>query len=128
MKLFLDTHLLLWAAGAPGNLSRQALDLIENEENTLLFSPASIWEVVIKSSLGRADFQVDATLLRTGLIDNGYIELPITSAHTLMVGSLTGIHRDPFDRIMIAQTISEGILMLTSDSLLGQYSTSIRVV
>nr|VFJ69120.1 MAG: PIN domain nuclease, a component of toxin-antitoxin system (PIN domain) [Candidatus Kentron sp. DK] len=128
MKLLPDTHLLLWAAGAPGKLSRQALDLIEDEENTLLFSPASIWEVVIKSSLGRADFQVDATLLREGLIDNGYIELPITSTHALMVGLLTGIHRDPFDRIMIAQTISEGILMLTSDSLLSRYSSLIRVV
>jgi len=93
-----------------------------------LFSPASIWEVVIKSSLGRTDFQVDAALLRKGLIDNGYIELPITSAHALTVGLLTDIHRDPFDRIMIAQAISEGILMLTSDSLLDQYSTLIWVV
>ena len=83
MKLLLDTHLLLWAAGNPDRLSAAARSLIENPENELLFSAASLWEVAIKRGLGRDDFQVDARLLRRGLLDNGYSELPIVSDHVV---------------------------------------------
>ena len=78
MKLLLDTHLLLWAAGEPEKLPPEAVAAIENPDNDLLFSAASLWEVSIKRGLGRADFTVDPRLLRRGLIDNGYIELPIS--------------------------------------------------
>jgi PIN domain nuclease of toxin-antitoxin system len=77
MKLLLDTHLLLWAAGIPAKLSDKAQALISHQENELFFSAASLWEIIIKSGLGRTDFHVDARLLRRGLLDNGYSELPI---------------------------------------------------
>lgn len=128
MKLLLDTHLLLWAAGDPDRLSATARSLIENPDNELLFSVASIWEVVIKRGLGRNDFQVDPRLLRRGLLDNDYGELPILSDHVVAIDSLPGIHKDPFDRVLVAQASVEGITLLTTDSLLAQYPGPIRAV
>jgi len=128
MKLLLDTHLLLWAAGNPDRLSDAARSLIENPENELLFSAASLWEVAIKRGLGRDDFQVDARLLRRGLLDNAYSELPIVSGHVVATESLPPIHKDPFDRILVAQAIVEGITLLTTDSLVAQYPGPIRTV
>lgn len=128
MKLLLDTHLLLWAAGQPGRLSKEARDLIDNPENELLFSAANLWEVVIKGSLGRADFQVEPHLFRRGLLDNGYGELPIMSAHVVVINSLPPIHKDPFDRVLLAQATVEGITLLTTDSLLAQYPGPVRTV
>lgn len=128
MKLLLDTHLLLWAAGSPGQLSVTARDLMEDPQNELLFSAASLWEIVIKHSLGRADFQVDARVLRRGLLDNDYQELAITSAHAVSIDSLPPIHKDPFDRILVAQAIVEGITLLTTDALVAQYPGPVRHV
>ncbi|MBN2231904.1 MAG: type II toxin-antitoxin system VapC family toxin [Deltaproteobacteria bacterium] len=128
MKLLLDTHLLLWAAGAPERLSPAARALIEDPENELIFSAASLWEIAIKHSLGRADFHVDSRVLRRGLQDHGYGELPITSAHAVAIDSLPLIHKDPFDRILIAQAIVEGITLLTTDSLVARYSGPVRPV
>jgi PIN domain nuclease of toxin-antitoxin system len=128
MKLLLDTHLLLWAAGQPDKLSDEARTLLENPENELMFSPASLWEVVIKRGLGRGDFQVDARLLRRGLLDNGYSELPIASEHVVAIASLPPIHKDPFDRVLIAQATVEGIILLTTESLVARYPGPIRSV
>jgi PIN domain nuclease of toxin-antitoxin system len=128
MKLLLDTHLLLWAAGEPRRLSKQARALIANPDNELLFSAASLWEVAIKRGLGRDDFKVDARLLRRGLLDNGYTELPILSDHVVATESLPLIHQDPFDRILVAQATVEGITRLTIDSLVSQYPGPIRTV
>ena len=128
MKLLLDTHLLLWAAGEPRRLSKQARALIDNPDNELLFSAASLWEVAIKRGLGRKDFKVDARLLRRGLLDNEYRELPIISDHVVATESLPLIHRDPFDRILVAQATVEGITLLTIDSLVSQYPGPIRTV
>ena len=128
MKLLLDTHLLLWAAGEPRRLSKAARALIDNPDNELLFSAASLWEVAIKRGLGRKDFMVDARLLRRGLLDNGYRELPILSDHVVATESLPLIHRDPFDRILVAQATVEGITLLTIDSLVSQYPGPIRTV
>jgi PIN domain nuclease of toxin-antitoxin system len=128
MKLLLDTHLLLWAAGKPNRLSTAARKLIDSPANELLFSAASIWEVAIKRGLGRSDFQADARLLRRGLLDNGYTELPILSDHVVAIESLPSIHKDPFDRLLVAQATVEGITLLTADSLVGQYRGSVRVV
>lgn len=128
MKLLLDTHLLLWAAGQPDQLSHDALALIENTAHELVFSAASLWEVAIKRGLGRQDFRVDPRLLRRGLLDNGYLELPITSEHTVMVDGLPPLHKDPFDRILVAQSLVEGILLVTADPIVAQYSGSIRKV
>lgn len=128
MKLLLDTHLLLWAAGEPQKLSSEARLLIETPENELLFSAASLWEVAIKSGLGRSDFSVDVRLLRRGLLDNGYRELPVAGEHAVAIDVLPAIHKDPFDRMLIAQAIVEGITLLTSDATLSQYPGSIRTV
>ena len=103
MRLLLDTHLLLWAAGQPDKLSAKARDLIEDSGNTLAFSAASLWEIVIKSGLGRDDFQVEPRRLRRGLLDAGYHEIAVTGEHTLAVRRLPPLHKDPFDRILIAQ-------------------------
>ena len=126
MKLLLDTHLLLWAALQQARLSPIARTLIADLSNELLFSSASIWEVTIKR--GRDDFQVDPRLLRRGLLDNGYIELPITGMHALAVGGLPPLHKDPFDRILVAQAMVEAVTLLTSDPLVSQYPAPVRLV
>jgi PIN domain nuclease of toxin-antitoxin system len=128
LKLLCDTHLLLWAALQPARLSSIARALLSDQSNDLLFSSASLWEVTIKHGRGRADFQVDPRLLRRGLLDNGYSELAITGLHALAVGSLPELHKDPFDRILLAQAMVEGITLLTSDSFLGQYPAPVRLV
>lgn len=128
MKLLLDTHLLLWAGGEPHKLSREARLLIESPENELLFSAASLWEVAIKTGLGRTDFAVNVRLLRRGLLDNAYRELPITSEHAVMIDALPPIHKDPFDRMLVAQAMVEGVILLTSDATLAQYAGPIRTV
>jgi len=128
MKLLLDTHLLLWAAGEPKRLSKQARTLIDNPDNELLFSAASLWEVAIKRGLGREDFKVDTRLLRRGLLDNGYSELPIISDHVVATESLPPIHKDPFDRVLVAQATVEGVTLLTIDSIVAQYPGPIKTV
>jgi len=128
MKLLLDTHLLLWAAGQPERLSGKALTLLEPTENELFFSAASLWEVVIKRALGRADFRVDARLLRRGLVDNGYGELAIASEHVAAIDNLPQIHKDPFDRILIAQAQVEGITLLTTDPVVAGYPGPVQSV
>lgn len=128
MRLLLDTHVMLWAAGEPDRLPPPARALLLDPGNALLFSAASLWEVAIKSGLGRADFRVDPGLLRRGLIDNGYEELPIRAAHAVQVGALPAIHRDPFDRMLVAQALVEAVTLLTVDVVLGQYPGPIRLL
>jgi PIN domain nuclease of toxin-antitoxin system len=121
MKLLLDTHLLLWAANEPDRFSPTARKLISNAGNDLLFSSASLWEIAIKCGLGRKDFRVDARLLRRGLLDNGYSDLPVTGEHAVAVDALPPIHKDPFDRILVAQAMVEGITLLTVDPVVAKY-------
>lgn len=128
MKILLDTHLILWAAGSPDELPDEARQLIEDDFNELFFSAASLWEIAIKTSLQKEDFQVDVRILRRNLLDNGYIELPIESVHAVFIQSLPPIHKDPFDRILVAQATEEGITLLTSDALVAQYPGPIRYV
>ena len=128
MKLLLDTHVLLWAAGDPGRLSPSAYDLLNAPENEPFFSAASLWEIVIKSGLGRDDFRVDPSALRRGLLDNGYAELPIESRHAVAVSGLPPIHKDPFDRILVAQAQVEGILLVTADPLVARYPGPVRQI
>ena len=128
MKLLLDTEVLLWAAGQPERLSVASRKLLNNRRNELLFSAASLWEIAIKSGLARDDFAVDARLLRRGLLDNGYGELPIVSEHAVAIESLPPIHKDPFDRMLIAQATIEGISLLTADELVAQYPGPIEKV
>jgi PIN domain nuclease of toxin-antitoxin system len=127
VKLLLDTHLLLWAADSLERVPTGARALMINLENELLFSAASIWEIVIKRGLNSPDFQVDARMLRRGLIDNGYCELPILSEHVVAIDALPPIHKDPFDRLLIAQAMVEGITLLTNDATVAQYQGPIRL-
>jgi PIN domain nuclease of toxin-antitoxin system len=103
--------------------------LLDDPQNEPIFSSASLWEVAIKHGLGRrGDFRVDARLLRRGLLDNGYGELPITSEHAVALDSLPPIHKDPFDRILVAQSMVEGITLLTADPLIARYPGPVRRV
>ncbi len=128
MRFLLDTHILLWAASAPKKLSKPLTALLQDTDNSLHFSAASIWEIAIKGTLGRADFQVQGRVLRRGLLDNGYTEITITSEHALYVENLPPIHKDPFDRILVAQANVEGITLLTSDELVAKYPGPVRYV
>lgn len=128
MKLLLDTQLLLWAAGDPERLSERARELLDDPRNELLFSAASLWEVAIKSTLGRDDFRVDPRLFRRGLLDNGYQELPVTSEHVVNLDSLPPLHKDPFDRLLLAQALAEGVVLLTADAQLARYGRPVRRV
>ena len=128
MKFLLDTHLLLWAAGEPDRLPAEARTLIGDPRNEPLFSSASLWEIAIKRGLGRTDFQVDARLLRRGLLDNGYLELAITAEHAVAIVGLPSLHKDPFDRLLVAQSMVEGITLLTADPLVAQYPAPVRKV
>jgi len=128
VKLLLDTQILLWAAGEPERLSAAARRQLNNSKNELLFSAASLWEIAIKTSLGRDDFRAEPRLLRRGLLDNGYIELPITSEHAVSIDLLPSLHKDPFDRMLLAQALSEGITLLTADEQLARYPGPVRKV
>jgi PIN domain nuclease of toxin-antitoxin system len=128
MKLLLDTHILLWAAGEPRRLTAKTRSMIESPDNDLFFSVASLWEIVIKNGLGRTDFQVDVRLLRRGLLDNGYSEMPIASEHVVAIEGLAPHHKDPFDRILVAQAMVEGISLVTADPLVAAYSGAILKV
>ena len=127
LKLLLDTHLLLWAAEGEG-LPMEAASLIEDDANQLVFSAASIWEVAIKSSLGRSDFRVDPLRLHRALIANQYEELPVSGEHASAVARLPSVHRDPFDRLLVAQALTAGLTLLTADARLSQYPGLIRIV
>lgn len=124
----MDTHLLLWAAGEPRKLSRKARRILEDAASELWFSAASLWEVTIKHGLGRSDFRVEPRRLRRGLLDNDWRELAISSDHALATLQLPPIHKDPFDRMLVAQAQVEGVTLITSDHTVGQYPGQIRIV
>jgi PIN domain nuclease of toxin-antitoxin system len=128
VKLLLDTHLLFWAAESFDRLPSDAKTLMDAPENELCFSAASIWEIAIKCGLGRDDFMVDARVLRRSLLDNGYRELPILSEHVVAIDALPPIHKDPFDRMLVAQATVEGITLLTVDSRVAEYPGPVRRV
>ena len=128
MNLLLDTHILLWAAGQPDQLSEKCKNLLLHPSNTLNFSAASLWEISIKFSLGRSDFNVDPGLLRQMLLRNGFRELSVNGEHAIAVSMLPTLHKDPFDRILITQARTEGMLLITSDSLVAAYGDGIWLV
>ena len=128
MKLLLDTQILLWAAGHPKRLSAAARKLLNDPRNELLFSAASLWEIAIKNTLGREDFRVEPRLLRRGLLDNGYAELPITSQHAVSIDTLPHLHKDPFDRLLLAQALCRGVTLVTADTQLARYSGPVHKV
>ncbi len=128
MNYLLDTHLLLWSAFGDRRLPKRARKIILSQDHDLWFSVASIWEVAIKQASGRRDFDVDPGALRTGLLKAGYRELDIRGPHVLTVRLLPTIHRDPFDRILVAQAHAEGLSLLTADATLQVYGSPVVLV
>jgi len=111
----LDTQLLLWLAVAPERLPVPLRQLLLDRQAPFLFSVASLWEVAIKSSLGKPSFQVDARALRRGLLAEGLQELPLAVEHCLAVQHLPWVHRDPFDRLLVAAARETGFQLITAD-------------
>lgn len=128
MRLLLDTHVLLWAVGQPDRLLAKARKLLLNADNELIFSAASFWEISIKLSLGRKGFRVEPGRLWRVLLAAGYRDLPVTTEHTIAVAALPPIHKDPFDRVLIAQAVVEGLTLITADSVLQRYGNQIVVI
>jgi PIN domain nuclease of toxin-antitoxin system len=128
MRLLVDTQLLLWAAVKQARLPSEARRMMGALDTERLFSAASIWEVAIKSGLARDEFDVDPGVLRNGLLMNGYTEVPVTSQHAAATSGLPRLHKDPFDRLLLAQAVTEGALLLTTDQVLGRYPGPVRRV
>lgn len=128
MRLLLDTHILLWAAGQDDRLSPAARRLIERPGNEVVFSAASLWEVALKRQGGKSDFAAEPAVLRRTLLDSGYVELPITGIHVAATSALPPIHKDPFDRLLLAQALTEGMTLVTADKVLSRYPGPIRSV
>lgn len=128
MRLLLDTHLLLWAVASSGRLSPEIRSWIEDPQNDVHYSAASVWEIAIKNTLRRKAFRVDLPLLHSSLPVMGLTELPVRAEHAIAVTHLPPIHRDPFDRLLVAQSIVEPLVLLTNDAILAQYGPVVRVV
>jgi PIN domain nuclease of toxin-antitoxin system len=128
MKYLLDTHFLIWIPVADRRVPASLLSLLSDADNEFIFSTASLWEIAIKHAAGRADFPYEARGIRTRLINAGYEELPVLGEHALAVESLDAIHKDPFDRLLIAQAMVEGITLLTVDAEIARYPGPIRKV
>jgi PIN domain nuclease of toxin-antitoxin system len=126
MDLLLDTHLVVWAMGSPQRLPTRLAEMLEDQRNTPVFSVASLWELVIKQALGRPDFNVQPAVLRRALLEGGWQELAIEARHALAVAQLPPLHRDPFDRLLLAQATVDGLLLVTADSQLTAYPGPVR--
>jgi PIN domain nuclease of toxin-antitoxin system len=128
VRVLLDTHLLLWSMASSRRLPRSARSLILDSSNEVFYSAASVWEVAIKSALRRRDFRANPTVLVRALAQSGFSELPVTSAHAARVAGLPAIHRDPFDRLLVAQSLAEPMMLLTNDAVLERYGPLVQVV
>ena len=128
MRLLLDTHVLLWASLRPDRLSSDAKVFLDDEEHEIVFSAVNMWEIALKRRLERPDYVVEAPVIRRALVEAGYAELPVTSDHAMATSSLPLIHKDPFDRLLVAQATVEGLLLLTSDAVVCRYPGPIRGV
>ena len=125
-RLLPDTQMLLWAADEPVRLSRSAAELLEDRANQVYFSLVSVWETAIKFALGRSDFTMPPRILRDSLLRCGFLELAIASEHVIAVSQLPNIHRDPFDRLLVAQAKVEGLLLMTTDKKMAQYGPHVK--
>jgi len=128
MRLLVDTHLLLWATARSRRLPKEARQLLEDPANEIFFSAASLWEIVIKAALRKPDFKADVALLRPALAEMGFAELPVSGAHAERLASLPPLHEDPFDRMLVAQSLAEPLVLLTNDGVLAGYGDVVRVV
>jgi PIN domain nuclease of toxin-antitoxin system len=128
VRLLLDTHILLWVIAESRKLSRPAREFIGDPAHELAFSAVSLWEIAIKAGLRRADFQIDVGSVRKRLFDNGYSEIAATGAHAAALANLPLIHKDPFDRLLMAQATVEGLTLVTGDPVVAKYPGPVRLV
>jgi PIN domain nuclease of toxin-antitoxin system len=122
VRLLLDTNVLLWALIEPARLKPDIRAVLEDPAHEILFSAASVWEISMKAALGRADFQVSPARIVTEALASGFMALPVRSAAALKVAALPHLHRDPFDRLLVAQAMTEPAILYTADALLTTYS------
>lgn len=128
MRLLLDTHIALWAITDSPRLAAQARSLILNPGNSIHISTASMWEIAIKHMLGKGGMPLSGTQAAAHFQAAGYIELPIANVHVSMLETLPPHHADPFDRLLVAQALTEPLRLLTHDAIVSQYSDSIILV
>ncbi len=125
MRILLDTHVFLWYTKTDRKLSAKSRFMIQNATEVYV-SSASIWEATIKVKLGKLDVKIDE-LLRA-IPASGFLELPIMAEHAAAVGHLPDHHRDPFDRILLAQAVTEPLTFLTADETLKNYSKLVTMI
>ena len=128
MRILLDTHLLLWLLSGSPRMPGEAKRLILDVANEVHFSAASVWEVAIKKALRRDDFQIEPMRFADTLARSGLSELAVRAVHAARVASLPAVHRDPFDRLLIAQALTEPMTLLTNDEMLANYGAIVQVV
>ena len=128
MRLLVDTHVLLWAIAEPDKLPAVARSMLEASDNEVLFSAVSVWELAIKLQIGRLSLPVELEEITRAAGQMGFAELPVSAAHAAGVRHLPSHHRDPFDRLLIAQALHERARLLTADPTLGRYSDLVDVI
>jgi PIN domain nuclease of toxin-antitoxin system len=128
VRLLLDTHVLVWLISDSRRLSAAARNLLADPDNELLYSVVNLWELAIKYGLRRTSILLDPRLLRRELLKNGFVELAITGEHAVAIDQLPPLHKDPFDRLLIAQSIVEGITLITADPVVARYPASVQRV
>ncbi len=126
-RYLLDTHIILWLASDINKLSKNSIHILENLDNTIYFSPVNLWEMVIKNRQSRQDFCVNVEKLHRQLLANDFKELAITSKHIKFIDQLPLHHKDPFDRLLIAQAVTEKLCLISQDSIMPQYSEVILI-
>ena len=125
-RAVLDTHVLLWSMYRPQRLPQDIASIIKDRNNELFFSAVSIWEIAIKRALRKPDFNVDPNGAISDAAAMGFLELPVRAAAAAMVATLPAIHKDPFDRLLVAQAMSEPANLLTADRALEPYSALVK--
>ncbi len=125
MKLLLDTQILLWLSSAPQRISLRCRDTIQRSSGEVFFSPISLVEIAIKRIARGGGFLFDPKILRERWVDDGLNELPFLAQHSLAMAGLPTLHKDPFDRMLLAQAVAEGLTLLTADDILTRYPDNV---
>ncbi|MGL4636603.1 MAG: type II toxin-antitoxin system VapC family toxin [Beijerinckiaceae bacterium] len=128
MSFLFDTQILLWALRKPKRLSQRVVTLLDDDALERSFSVVTMWEVAIKGGLRRPDFDFEPAQIRAAFMGSGMQELVVTGSHAAAVRDLPLIHRDPFDRMLVAQAISEGLTLVTADKTLAKYPAKVIVM
>ena len=128
MNLLIDTHVLIWALKDPARLDAATRDALEDAENEVFFSAASIWEIAIKARLGRVDFGHGSAEVARIARATGFVDLPVLADAAVRIEALPLHHRDPFDRLLVAQAMAGPFQLITADPLLKPYSELVTLM